>query len=87
MKTILKVEVDEQGLSYAHCNLADEQSIKQLIVSFLVLMTKHNGFHQSVISAVKTMQENPELVKQISEASQIHAAEKLFGRKDNTSKN
>ncbi len=86
MKTLLKIDIADDGLAFAECNLESELDIKRLISSLLALMTRNENFKTAVLSSVATMLRSPKDVEDLTEASKISAQQKIFGRDTNNSK-
>lgn len=86
MKTLLKIDIADDGLAFAECNLESELDIKRLISSLLALMTRNENFKTAVLSSVALMLQSPEEVAKLAEASQLSAQTKIFGTDTNNSK-
>lgn len=87
MKTLLKIDITDNGLSFAECDLENELDIKRLISSLLVLMAQNKNLKDAILSSVALMLQSPEDVEKLTEASLISAQQKIFSRDTNNSKN
>ena len=87
MKTILKIDIEDNGLSFAECKIETELDIKRLVASLLVLMTEDEKFKTAIMAAATNMLCQPETVKQMSEKAKDSAKTKISGNQNSNIKN
>ncbi|MBR4228044.1 MAG: hypothetical protein IKR72_02975 [Bacteroidales bacterium] len=75
MKTVLKIEIDDNGISRAECNISNDDE-----------MNEEQKFKTSVMLAASATLRHPFTVKDLSELSKMSAQAKMFGGEQNKTK-
>ncbi|MGN1210366.1 MAG: hypothetical protein ACI4TM_01675 [Candidatus Cryptobacteroides sp.] len=86
MKTVLKIDIGDDGISCVECHLNDDLDLKRLVSSFLVMMTRDENFKTVVMSSAAAMISMPEKVKELTKISEISAQAKILGGMNNKTK-
>lgn len=84
MKTLVKIEVNDSGISYSECEVETELDTKRLIASILVLMNENENFKKAIMESASIMQSYPNGVKILSEISKRSAEAKLGNEKQSS---
>lgn len=80
MKTLLKIEVDSQGISRSECDIDQEIDAKRLVASLLGLMTESERFEAAINTAAYIYQENKGDMKKTMGLSRMSAMAKLTNK-------
>ena len=86
MKTVLKIEIDDNGISRAECNISNDDEMKRLAASLIVMMNEDQKFKTSVMLAASATLRHPFTVKDLAELSRMSAQAKMFGGEHNKTK-
>ena len=84
MKTLVKINVDDGGISYSECEVETELDTKRLIANFLVLMNENENVKKAIMESASIMQSYPNGVRILSEMSKRSAEAKLVNEKQST---
>lgn len=83
MKTVLKIDIGDDGISCVECYINNDLDLKRLVSSFLVMMTKDEQFKSVVMSSAAAMISMPDEVRKLTEISEISAQAKILGGLNN----
>lgn len=84
MKTLVKIKVDDGGISYSECEVETELDTKRLIANILVLMNENENFKKAIMESASIMQSYPNGVRILSEMSKRSAEAKLGNEKQSS---
>ena len=84
MKTLVKIEIDNNGISYSECEVETELDTKRLIASLLTLMNENENFKKAIMESASIMQSYPNGVRILSEISKRSAEAKLGNEKQSS---
>lgn len=83
MKTVLKIDIGDDGIPCVECHINNDLDLKRLVSSFLVMMTKDEKFKSVVMSSAAAMISMPDEVRKLTEISEISAQAKILGGLNN----
>ena len=83
MKTVLKIDIGDDGISCVECHINNDLDLKRLVSSFLVMMTEDEQFKSVVMSSAAAMISMPDEVRKLTEISEISAQAKILGGLNN----
>lgn len=83
MKTVLKIDIGDDGISCVECHINNDLDLKRLVSSFLVMMTKDEQFKSVVMSSAAAIISMPDEVRKLTEISEISAQAKILGGLNN----
>ena len=86
MKTVLKIDIGDDGISCVECHINNDLDLKRLVSSFLVMMTKDEQFKSVVMSSAAAMIIMHDEVKKLTKISEMSAQAKLLGGLNNKTK-
>ena len=86
MKTVLKIDIGEDGISCVECHINNDLDLKRLVSSFLVMMTRDENFKSVVMSSAAAMISMPDEVKKLTKISEMSAQAKMLGGLNNKTK-
>lgn len=81
MKTVLKIDIGDDGISCVECHINNDLDLKRLVSSFLVMMTRDENFKSVVMSSAAAM-----MVKKLTKISEMSAQAKMLGGLNNKTK-
>ena len=86
MKTVLKIDIGDDGISCVECHINNDLELKRLVSSFLVMMTRDENFKSVVMSSAAAMISMPDEVKKLTKNSEMSAQAKMLGGLNNKTK-
>ena len=81
MKTVLKIDIGDDGISCVECHINNDLDLKRLVSSFL-----DEQFKSVVMSSAAAMISMPDEVKKLTKISEMSAQAKLLGGLNNKTK-
>ena len=81
MKTLLKIDLRDDGVSAVSCDVVTDLEGKRLAAAMIVLAHSDDRFLQAMMSAAITIAEHPAESKRLSDLSKLSAAAKGSGNK------
>lgn len=78
MKKLLEINLREDGLSIAECNLDSELDCKRLAAAFIAIACESSAFAYSLMDASNSLRDYGEEAKKLAELGKRSAAAKMF---------